>query len=142
MATKTPAMSPSDMPVEEVLIPLTPTRRAEAEQLLALCREVSGEEPVVWARRIIGFGEYHYRYASGHSGNAPLLGFNSNNTKHTIYLTENFSQDYPELMARLGPHTASKACLYLKRLEGVDLSVLRQLLELSQAEARAQHVPE
>mgnify|MGYP005610984049 FL=1 len=140
MATKTPAMSPSDIPVEEVLIPLTPTRRAEAEQLLALCREVSGEEPVVWARRIIGFGEYHYRYASGHSDNAPLLGFNSNNTKHTIYLTENFALDYPELMMQLGPHTASKACLYLNRLAGVDLSVLRRLLELSQAEARAQHV--
>lgn len=142
MAAKAPAMSPSDMPVEEVLLPVTGPRRAEADVLLALLGDVSGHDPVVWARRIIGFGEYRYRYASGHSGVAPLLAFATNNTKHTIYLSENFAETRPELLARLGPHTASKACLYLKRLEGTDLSVLRELLELSLRQALAQHVPE
>ncbi|MFC7765273.1 hypothetical protein [Leucobacter soli] len=64
-------MSPSDIPVDEVLDRATGPRRAEAEELLALHREVSGAAPVVWAGRIIGFGEYEYRYESGHGGRAP-----------------------------------------------------------------------
>lgn len=134
MAAGQPAMSPSDLPVAEVLDRATGARRAEAEELLVLLGELSGERPVVWAGRIIGFGEVEYRYESGHSGRAPLLAFAPGPAKHTVYLVDDFSERWPDLMARLGPHRASKACLYLARLTGVDRGVLRDLLERSLAD--------
>jgi len=131
VATKQPAMSPSDLPVEDVLDRATGPRRAEADELLALLGEITGETPVVWAGRIIGFGEYEYRYDSGHSGRAPLLAFAPGATKHTLYLVPAFAERWPELLAQLGPHRASKGCLYLTRLTGIDRAVLRTLLERS-----------
>lgn len=137
MSAKQPVMSPSDAPVAGVLDRATGPRRAEADELLALLGEVSGEQPVVWAGRIIGFGEFEYRYESGHGGRAPLLAFASGPTQHTIYLVENFSERWPDLVGRLGKHRASKVCLYLTRLTEVDRSALRTLLEHSLAEARS-----
>lgn len=137
MVKKQPAMSPSDMPVEEVLERVTGPRHDEARELLALHGEVSGSRPVVWAGRIIGFGEYEYRYESGHGGRAPELAFAPGQSKHTIYLVNDFSERWPDLMSALGPHRASKACLYLTRLSGVDRDALRTLLERSLAETRA-----
>ena len=140
MATKkAPAMAPSDLDVSEVLDRITGPRRHEADELLALHREVSGAEPVVWAGRIIGFGQYEYRYDSGHSGIAPLLAFASNSAKHTIYLNTNFAERWSDLLSQLGKHQASKACLYVTRLSNVDLGVVRQLLERSLAETLEQH---
>lgn len=137
MVKKQPAMSPSDMPVEEVLDRVTGPRHDEARELLALHGEVSGARPVVWAGRIIGFGEYEYRYESGHGGRAPELAFAPGQSKHTIYLVNDFSERWPDLISALGPHRASKACLYLTRLSGVDRDALRTLLERSLAETRA-----
>lgn len=137
MAAKQPAMSPSDLPVAEVLDRATGPRRAEADELLALLGEISGEQPVVWAGRIIGFGEYEYRYESGHGGRSPLLAFAPGPAKHTIYLVNDFAERWPELMSRLGKHTATKACLHLTRLTGVDRDALRDLLERSLAQTRS-----
>ncbi|WGD38526.1 DUF1801 domain-containing protein [Lysinibacter sp. HNR] len=136
MATKQPAMSPSDFPIEEVLDRATGPRRTEAEELLTLFKEVSGKEPVVWAKRILGFGEYTYRYESGHEGRAPLLAFAPGPRQHTIYLNNDFSEHWPDLMEKLGKHRASKVCLYLTRLTGIDRDVLRELLERSLAETQ------
>ncbi|MET0871610.1 MAG: DUF1801 domain-containing protein [Paeniglutamicibacter terrestris] len=133
MATKPPVMSPSDLPVASVLDRATGPRRAEAEELLALFGEISNEKPVVWAGRIIGFGECAYRYESGHGGVAPLLAFAPGPKQHTIYLVNDFSERWPELLARLGKYRASKVCLYLTRLTGVDRGALRELLEHSLA---------
>lgn len=140
MADKAPAMTPSDLPVEVVLDRATGPRRDEADELLALLGDVSGEEPVVWAGRIIGFGEYEYRYESGRGGRSPLLAFAPGPTKHTIYLANDFAERWPDLVARLGKHRASTVCLYLTRLTEVDRSALRELLELSLAESRSQAV--
>lgn len=137
--TKQPAMSPSELPVSEVLDRVTGPRRAEADELLALLREVSGAEPVVWAGRIIGFGEYQYRYDSGHSGRAPLLGFATGSAKHTVYLANDFAERWPELTSSLGKCQTSKACLHFTRLSGIDREALRTLLERSLADTRAQH---
>lgn len=131
MATAQPAMSPSDVPVPEVLSRAKGPRRAEADDLLAMLSEISGNEPVVWAGRIIGFGEYQYHYESGHSGRAPLLAFAPGAAHHTIYLVSDFSEKWPDLLAALGKHRASKACLYLTRLSAVDPDVLRELLTRS-----------
>jgi hypothetical protein len=138
MAAKQPAMSPSDESVAEVLDRVTGPRRAEADELLAMFGEVSGEQPVVWAGRIIGFGEYEYRHESGRGGRSPLLAFAPGPTKHTIYLPENFSERWPDLMPGLGNSRASKVCLYLTRLTGVDRGALRTLLERSLAETRSE----
>ncbi len=133
MPAKQPAMSPSDTPVEAVLDQVVGPRRAEADELVSLFAEISGEKPVVWADRIIGFGEYQYRYASGLGGRAPILAFATGKNQHTVYLVSNYTERWPELLARLGSYRTSKACLYLTRLSRVDTSVLRELLELSHA---------
>ena len=138
MAAKQPAMSPSDVPVAQVLDRVTGSRRTEADELLALFGEISGEEPVVWAGRIIGFGEYEYRYESGRVGRSPLLAFATGPTQHTIYLPEHFSERWPDLMSGLGNARASKVCLYLTRLTGVDRSALRTLLERSLAKTQSE----
>ena len=119
------------MPVTEVLDRVTGPRRAEADQLVTLMREISGEDPVIWAGRIVGFGEHEYRYESGHGGRAPDYAFATNNTRHTIYLAENFDERWPDLVSRLGKHRASKVCLYVTRLTAIDMGVLRELIELS-----------
>lgn len=124
-----PAMSPSDVPVEEVLAKVSGPRRAEAEQLLGLCAEVSGAEPAVWARRIVGFGSFHYRYATGREGDAPLVGFATNDREHTLYLVGDYETRWAAQLATLGTYRAGKGCLYLKRLGDVDLDVLRAVLE-------------
>ncbi|MGF3055356.1 DUF1801 domain-containing protein [Microbacterium sp. YY-01] len=131
-----PAMRPSDTPVAEVLDKVTGPRRAEAEHLVELHRELSGHEPVVWAGRIIGFGEMSYQYESGHGGVMPELGFATSQSKHTLYLATGFAEKWPELLERLGKHKASKACLYLSRLIDVDDETLRELLQLTLVEAR------
>lgn len=139
MARTSPAMSPDSTPVIDVLERATGPRRAEADDLLALFRELSGEEPVVWAGRIIGFGTLEYRYESGHGGIMPLMAFAPGPARHTIYLTSGFAERWPELLARLGPHKASTACLYITRLARVDLEVLRALAEASRDLALAEH---
>lgn len=142
MAAREPAMSPSDMPVAEVLDRAKGPRRAEADELLALHADVTGEPPVVWAGRIIGFGEYEYRYDSGHGGRAPLLAFAPGPARHTVYLSSDFAQRWPDLVERLGAHRASKVCLYLTRLTRVDKAVLRELLERSLADTLATYGPD
>lgn len=131
-------MVPSDFPVETVLERASGPRRAEADELVALCTDISGFEPVVWAGRILGFGQYDYRYASGHSGRAPLLAYAPGPTKHTVYLSENFAERWPDLCLQLGRYKASKACLYFTRFTNINSDVLRQLLELTLADTRAQ----
>lgn len=129
MPKKTPAMMPSDVSYVEVLDKVDGPRRAEADELVALRRELTGEEPVVWAGRMIGFGLTEYLYESGHGGIMPRLAFATNQAKHTLYLTPGFAEQWPELLEQLGPYKASKACLYVTRLSKVDARVLRELLE-------------
>lgn len=138
MSAKTPAMSPSDLPVDAVLDRATGARRAEAEELLELHEQISGEKPVVWAGRIIGFGQYEYRYDTGHGGIAPLLAFAPSATKHTIYLVNDFAEKWPDLMERLGKHKSSKVCLYLTRMTEVDREALGELLQRSLNHTRAE----
>lgn len=129
-------MRPTGEAVQVVLDRATGPRREEADELLTMHEEITGEEPVVWAGRIVGFGEYEYRYDSGHGGRAPLLAFAPGSARHTIYLATGFAEKWPDLVQRLGPHKASTACLYLTRLSKVDRDVLRQLLELTLADTR------
>lgn len=138
VATNQPAMSPSGHAVADVLDRATGPRRDEADELVKMLGELSGSEPVVWAGRIIGFGAYTYRYESGHGGRAPLLAFAPGPQRHTIYLTTGFAERWPDILASLGPHRASKACLYLTRLSAVDRDALRALLQRALDDTRAE----
>jgi len=117
-----------------------PVRRADSLVLLALMQQVSGEMPVLWGS-MIGFGHYHYRYASGHEGDAFLIGFAPRKAAFSLYL---LGCDFPEateqrepLLARLGKHRLGKGCLYVKRLSDIDLDPLRELAALSVQQLRA-----
>jgi hypothetical protein len=129
MAQRTPAMRPTGEPVADILNRAQGPRRAEADELVDLIGDVSGAQPVVWASRIVGFGEVTYRYASGHGGVMPILAFSPAARQHTIYLTSDFEGRRPDLATRLGAYCSGTACLYLTRLNGVDRDVLRELLE-------------
>lgn len=107
-----------------------PQRRADATELCELIREVTGVEPAMWGTSIVGFGSYHYVYASGREGDWPAVGLSPRKQNLTMYLSEGFD-GYADRLAALGRHTTGKSCLYLRRLSDVDLSVLRELVRES-----------
>jgi Domain of unknown function (DU1801) len=106
-------------------------RRADARALSALLADVTGEPPVLWGSSIVGFGSYHYRYESGHEGTSALASFSPRKTALVLYLVGGFEERHGKLLERLGPHKTGKGCLYLQRLDDVDLDVLRELVDRS-----------
>ena len=104
-----------------------PRRRADAEAACALMTEVTGAQPVMWGTSIIGFGAYHYRYATGQEGDWPAVGLSPRKTALTLYLAQGFD-GAEDLLGRLGPHRTGKSCLYLKRFSDADPDVLRELV--------------
>lgn len=139
MASKEPAMRPTGNPVSDIVAKIAGPRQREAEELIVIMSDITGKDCEIWANRIFGFGTYEYVYETGHSGRAPVLGFATNSTKHTIYLSEDFATEWPDLMARLGTYTASKVCLYVSRLTNIDMSVLRELLERTVADVNGRY---
>lgn len=105
-------------------------RRADCRTVLNLMRAVTGEEPKMWGPSIVGFGSYHYKYASGREGDWFVAGFSPRKQDLTLYIMAGFDR-YDELMAKLGKYKTGKSCLYLKRLSDVDLGVLRELVSAS-----------
>ena len=122
---------PTDKSVEDFLNrDRDERRRRDSFQILKLMREVTLLEPQMWGDSIVGFGSYHYKYSSGREGDMPLIGFSPRKQDLTLYLMMGFEQ-FELLLARLGKHRLGKACLYIKKLEDVDLQVLRELARLS-----------
>lgn len=109
-----------------------PQRRQDCWTLAALMQEVTQSPPSMWGDAIVGFGSYHYKYASGRTGDWPVVGFASRKQDLTLYIMSGFDQ-YEALLSRLGKHKTGKACLYVKRLADVDMAVLRELVERSVA---------
>lgn len=132
--TKPSAVSPADY-----IAAVEPAaKRADAEAIDAMLRQISGEEPRMWGPSIIGYGSYHYRYESGREGDAPRLGFSPRKAATVLYL----SDEYPEhaaLMAKLGKHTHGVSCLYVKKLADVDMEVLEELARRSLAATDAKY---
>lgn len=112
-----------------------PVRRADAETLLALFEEISGEPATMWGPSIIGFGRYHYKYASGHEGDAPRLGFSPRKAQTVVYLMSGF-KGQEEMLARLGKVKTSVSCMYINRLDQIDMGVLREMAVASLAQMR------
>jgi len=133
MATKkSPAMRQTDEPAEEFLARVPDDqRREDAHRLCVMMRDITGEPPVMWGASIVGFGAYHYRYASGREGDSPLASFSPRRQHLVIYLVGGFQDRHQSVLARLGPHEAGKGCLYVKRLDDVDHNALRELIDRS-----------
>ncbi|WP_345751777.1 DUF1801 domain-containing protein [Microbacterium rhizophilus] len=124
-------MRPSGGDVGAFLLDVTPARRrADAEALVDLMREVSGREPVLWGT-MVGFGACHYVYPTGTEGDMPVLAFAPRRQATTIYLES--TDAHAEALSRLGPHTTGRGCLYIKSLEDIDVDVLRDILTRSLA---------
>ena len=103
-------------------------RRADCFELLKLMQKITGEKPAMWGPSIVGFGSYHYVYASGHEGDWPLVGFAPRKQDLTLYIMAGFPR-FESLMQKLGKHKTGKSCLYLKRLDDVDRKVFAQVIE-------------
>lgn len=106
------------------------TRRTDAYHLLRMMKSITGEPPVMWGPSMIGFGSYHYKYASGHEGDSFITGFSPRKASLVVYIIPGFDQ-YKDYLARLGPHKTGSSCLYIKRLADIDTSILEELIRES-----------
>lgn len=124
-------MEPTTKDADALLDGVTPVRRREdARILLALLKDVTGRDPVVWSGNVVGFGACHYRYPTGNQGDSPIVGFAPRRAATTIYLLDGVDT-HAEALDRLGPHSTGVGCLYLKDLSDVDLDVLREIVARS-----------
>jgi hypothetical protein len=122
---------PTDQGVEDFLNAIEDEqKRKDSFMLLDLMREVTEIEPRMWGSSIVGFGSYHYKYASGREGDTMLVGFSPRKQNLTIYNMGGIDPD-DDRFTKLGKHTAGKGCLYIKRLDDVDLTTLKSLVAAS-----------
>lgn len=105
-----------------------PRRQDEVQTLLALFARITGQRPVLWGTSIIGYGQYHYRYASGREGDSLKCGFSPRKAELVLYVMAGF-EDAADLRDQLGPHRVGKSCLYIRRLAAIDLAILEQIIE-------------
>ena len=109
-----PKPNPPDVSVDSYLGTIADeARRADCRQLIEIMSRVTACKPVMWGASIVGFDQYHYRYASGHEGDACVIGFASRKGDISIYVVAGF-QGADDLLAQLGRHKMAKACLYVK----------------------------
>jgi hypothetical protein len=111
-------------------------RRADCFVVAKIMEEITGSKPQMWGPSIVGFGSYHYKYASGHEGDWPLTGFSPRKQDLTLYLPMGF-QKYDGLVEQLGKHRAGKSCLYIKRLSDIHVPTLKKLIKASVKELKA-----
>ncbi|MGO4498434.1 DUF1801 domain-containing protein [Paenibacillus sp. 2RAB27] len=105
-------------------------KREDAYQLLDIFTEVTGYEAKMWGPSIIGFGTYHYKYASGHEGDAPLVGFSPRKAKISLYFATG-DTDREELLMQFGKHEAAKACVYINKVADINVDILKALISQS-----------
>ena len=105
-------------------------KRRDCKAVAKLMRRVTGKSPKMWGTGIVGFGTYHYRYASGREGDWPLVGFAPRKRDLTLYIMAGFDR-HEALMKKLGKHSTGKSCLYIKTLDDVNLEVLEDLIAAS-----------
>ena len=101
-------------------------KRADCFNLSDILSLTTGFEAKMWGNAIVGFGSYHYKYESGREGDAPLVGFSPRKDAIALYLSSQF-KDREELLAKFGKHKTAKACIYLKKMSDIDVSVLKEM---------------
>jgi hypothetical protein len=120
---------PTGQDVEQYLSSIADEKqRQDCFTLLELMRRVTGEQPMLWVGNIIGFGRYHYKYASGHEGDAALVSFAPRKGNLSLYVLSGF-EGQEQLLAMLGKHKAGKGCLYINRLDDIDLPTLGRIVQ-------------
>src|SRR5688572_14498339 len=140
-----PKTKPTGVSVESHIAAIAnEEQRNDAQSLVVLMRKVTRQEPRMWGPSIVGFGSYHYRYASGHEGDAALMGFSPRKTEFSIYLMyfPEHGAAHKALLAKLGKHRMGKACLYVKSLEDIDVRVLEKLVRMSVAALKRRYPPQ
>ena len=118
---------PTKVPFKRFLETVDDARRDDCRRLVDMMQAATGAPPVIWGDSLVGFGQYRYVYASGRTGDWPVVGFSPRKSDLTLYLTSGF-EGSEAILARLGKHKASKACLYIKRLSDVDQDALQDLI--------------
>lgn len=126
---------PTGVPVADFLrsIP-NDQKRADAQKLINLMEQISKQKAYMWGPSIIGFGNYRYRYASGHSGEAPAIGFSPRKSAISLYVTSTV-EDVADLLEQLGPHKTGVGCIYLKNLANIHEPTLKKLIRHGLKEA-------
>jgi hypothetical protein len=112
-----------------------PKRRNDCIIIADIMKEVTGEEPKMWGDSMVGYGSYHYKYASGREGDWFITGFSSRKQNLTLYLYYGFEED-EHLMQKLGKYKTGKACLYIKKIEDIDQEVLKELITKAMGKAK------
>lgn len=102
------------------------TKKQDSFRLIELMREWSGCEPRMYGPTIVSFGNYHYKYASGHEGDAPLIGFSPRKIEFSLNVIAPENDD-KKLLDQLGKYKMGKACIYFKKLDDLDIGVLEKL---------------
>ena len=105
-------------------------KKEDSLELIRLLSQWSGFEPKMWGPTIIGFGSYHYKYASGHEGDAPMLGFSPRKAQFSLYVYSD-TEKSRQLLNDLGKYKMGKACIYMKKLSDINLEALEQLCQES-----------
>ncbi|MEL6631695.1 MAG: DUF1801 domain-containing protein [Bacteroidota bacterium] len=122
---------PTKVTVEEFLETVThKTRRADADVLMEMMGRITQQKPRMWGPSIIGYGSYHYKYASGHEGDMAQLAFSPRKARLVLYILDEKGEE-EELLAALGKYKRGKSCLYINKLADVDMEVLEQLVQKS-----------
>jgi hypothetical protein len=125
---------PTGESVEAFLASVDGSRQEDCRALAALMTRVTGVEPRMWGSSIVGFGDYHYRYASGRQGEWFVVGFAPRMRDLTVYLMPGLEQ-FAEPLTRLGKHREGKGCLYVRKLADIDMAVLEELIASAVATA-------
>ena len=134
-----PKTKPTEVSVESHIATIAnEEQRNDAQTLLALMRRVTGQEPKMWGPTIVGFGSYHYKYATGHEGDSALTGFAARGRELVVYTAPDF-EGRDLLLAKLGKHKTGKVCVYIRRLANVDLKVLETLVARSVADTKRRY---
>jgi hypothetical protein len=115
-------------------------RRDECYEVLKMMQQVTKAEPKMWGTSIVGFGNYHYKYASGREGDWFVAGFSPRKQNLTLYIMSGATR-HKDLLKKLGKHKTGKSCLYLSGLDQIDKKVLKELVEKSVSEMRAKRKP-
>ncbi len=111
-------------------------RRADCFAVVEMMKKATKSEPKMWGTSIVGFGDYHYKYATGREGDCPVIGFSPRKQNLTLYFTDGVERQ-PERLKQLGKHKIGKSCLYVNQLADLDLKVLKQMIQNSVANVKA-----
>ena len=115
-----------------------PQRKTDAKKVLAIMKKITKEKPAMWGESIIGFGTYHYKYSSGQDGDWMITGFSPRKANLTIYIMPGYNLPQP-LLRKLGKHKTGKSCLYINKLEDIDLKILERLIDKGYKEMKKKY---